>query len=122
VLCVAGYNGGGEVTAGREDGRLRVGLGRMGAMKLLLETKTEVNGRGSDGWIALYVAGYNGGGEVAAGREDGGQGVGLGMDGLRYMSPGRREVMKQLLEAKTVVKGWDSGWMDCATCDRVEGR
>jgi hypothetical protein len=34
------------------------------------------------------------------------------MDGLRYISSGRREVMKQLLDAKTDIKGRGSdGWI-----------
>jgi hypothetical protein len=50
----------------------------MGAMKQLLDTKTDVNTRGRDGWIALYVVVLNGSDEAAAGGKDGGQRVGLG--------------------------------------------
>jgi hypothetical protein len=60
------------------NGLRYMSLGGMETMKRLVNAKTDINGRGSNGWIALCVAGYNGGGEVAAGGKDGRLRVGLG--------------------------------------------
>jgi hypothetical protein len=79
----------------------------MEVIKQLLDAKTDINGRGSDGWIGQCVAGYNGGGEVAAGRKDGRLRVRVGRMDWGDVLSCRTEVMKQLMDAKTDVKARD---------------
>jgi hypothetical protein len=59
------------------DGLRYMSSARREVVKQLLDATTVVNGWDSDGWIAVYVAGYNGGGEVAAGGKEGRLRVGL---------------------------------------------
>jgi hypothetical protein len=53
------------------NGLRYMSLGGIETMKQLVNAKTDINGQGSDGWIAQCVSGYDGDGEVAAGGKDG---------------------------------------------------
>jgi hypothetical protein len=81
-------------------------------MKQQLDAKTDIKGRGSDRWIALYVVVEWGRRSYCWTQRRRSIG-GAGMDGLRYVLSCRMEVAKLLVEMKADIKVWDGDkWLN----------